>query len=187
MATTSNNDTKVPRRLWWVLAAVSLAPILIFMVMRTFISEAGKKSALEGYPPLRAVAKCQPKEFDTLEKAEKAVKLYSEKGLLPWHRSMSCWEGSITKDMLPVRLAVVIAPTGTDKWSGEVKNPHTTQDMQLTRRPLNNDWENCEMIVDKDSQKIMSCEESFNYLSSVLQFRSKGKGNLKVEVRIIPK
>jgi hypothetical protein len=133
-------------------------------------------------PVLAVVAKCQPKEFDTPKKLEEAIKLYADKGLLPWHSSMSCWESMITKDILPVRLAVVSVCDGS---SEVVKNPHSVQDIQLTYRLINGSWKDCGIIVNGNLQNILGCKDGLSFPPSTVQFV--GKKSFKVEIRIIQK
>ena len=144
-----------------------------------------QRKVLSKSPVIAMVASCRPaEEFDTVEEIEAAKKLYEEKGLLPWQDSIECWEKKLHKKMLPVRLAIVQAPL--NNWSEQIKNPHTTQDMQLTPGPINDDWEKCEMIPNGDVSKKVACEDGMEVYPKFIQFRS-NNGEIKVKVDIIPK
>ena len=138
------------------------------------------EKALAKEPVLAIIAKCRPaKEFDSLEKIEAADKLYEEKGLLPWQDNIGCWESRITRDMLPVKLAIVEEPT--KNWGQVVKNPHIANAFV--------DWpsagEECEIKPDGDESRKLPCQKAtFTLALKYFQFHSTGKETGKVEVII---
>lgn len=76
-------------------------------------------------PALAVIAQCNPKEFDTPKKMEDAIKLYGEKGLLPWIKSSDCWGIKLTEE--EYTLAIITA----DKEFGEMIKTPTTQGYKI--------------------------------------------------------
>lgn len=175
MATPERANDKVAKWLWWVLIASSLVVMFFFWWMQWN----GQEKALAQNPVLAIVAKCQPKDFDSPEKVSRAAKLYQEEGLLPWHGSMTCWESLITKEMLPVKLAVVEAPIGNNELSQEIRTPRISGTFS--------DWplasETCEIVPDGDKSKKLPCQKAiFASPLRFFQFHSTGPKPEKVEV-----
>jgi len=130
-------------------------------------------------PVIAVIARCRPaKEFDSVEKVQAASKLYKEKGLLPWQKNMGCWESMISQDMLPVRLAVVEAPT--NGWSQVVKSPQINGGAIV-------DWPGAPECIEvmpngDESKKLPRNKAIFNFPGYFTQFHSNCSEPEKVEV-----
>ena len=76
-------------------------------------------------PALAVIAQCNPKEFDTPKKMEDAIKLYGEKGLLPWTKSSDCWGLKMTEEEYTLAIITV------NKEFGEMITTPTTKGYKI--------------------------------------------------------
>jgi hypothetical protein len=113
--------------------------------------------------------------------------LYDKYGTTPWNASRSRWAKELERISPTIRepfiLAVIEVPT--DKWSDEndVNNPFIPKTNIVWGRTDRTKGGNCEVMLDKDSQKVFPITETHNEFSpGIIQFKCTEPAQMRVNV-----